>query len=89
MIAEPKLKEQLVLKGDEYEWGEPVIREIPAGLDFGLYIECEIVHPPSSKGRNITLRIAPDKADAMLRALRDYGIARRNQTRLLLETDKR
>lgn len=51
-----------------------------ARVQDGLFIHCEVVQPPSTKGRKATLWIEPEVADAMLRELRDYGIARRKAT---------
>jgi hypothetical protein len=56
---------------------EDELKTIPSRVADGLFIECEVTHPPSAVGRRVTLRVAPERADAFLRELRDYGVARR------------
>jgi len=58
-------------------WYREALTVLPSHVTDGLFIECEVVRPPSSEGRNATLWIPPELADLMLRALRDYGIERR------------
>ena len=50
---------------------------LPSRLGDGLWIECEVMGPKSSAGRNVMLQITPEMADDMLLELRTYAINRR------------
>jgi hypothetical protein len=45
----------------------------------GIYFECEIVQPPSSKGRRVTVHIRDDEVLWLMKELKDVSIARRSK----------
>lgn len=75
MIVEPKIRFPELCALDPEMKQE--LHIIPSTLVDGLFIECEAVVPKSAEGRKVTLRITPERADAMMLALREYNIQRR------------
>lgn len=55
---------------------EPMVHHFPNG---DVLIECSIVAPASSEGRNIDLHITVDMVPQLLKALRTAAIAVRNK----------
>lgn len=49
------------------------------GDSEGIFMECEIVQPPSSSGRTIYVHIRGEEVEWLLKELRDVAIARRSQ----------
>lgn len=82
MIAEPKVRQSWQMRDGQLVEGPLEVRDLVGyTIEDGLFIECGVTHPTSMTRRSVTLRIRPEQADAMLRALREYGIARRQQGR--------
>lgn len=68
MMAQPKTK--------YFRAGPDTVAVIPAGGELAgdLFIECELVSPPSMKGRTVDVRIPAGQVPAILKAAREAAI---------------
>lgn len=80
MIVQPKLRTPIKLIDGEIRDQQEVWNDIPSIPSQGLYLECEAVHPPSSKGKKVTVHIPPENIAAALRTLKEFAIRQRKGT---------
>lgn len=57
-------------------WGEERLRTVPATGAFVL--ECEVISPPSSRGKTVYLILDTEETTLLLKDLRDQAIADRS-----------